>query len=59
MNGHTPRGWYDRRPYELTLPTLDCLLGDILKCREPKLIKGGILECLPRPKRRFEINNPT
>ena len=41
--GRTPRGFYDGQPYELTLPNLDCLLGDILKCEQPKLIKVDIV----------------
>ena len=43
MNGRTPRGSYDSKSYELTLPTLDCLISDIMKCKEQKLIKIDIL----------------
>ena len=35
---------YDGKHFELTLPPLDRLLGDILKCENPKLIKVDIAQ---------------
>ena len=43
VNGNTERGTYDGLPYTLTLPSLDYLIHDILKCTgKPKLMKIDI-----------------
>ena len=43
INGLRPRGIYDGCQFELTLPSLDYLIADILQCREqPKLVKVDI-----------------
>ena len=38
VNRCTPRGWYDGRAYELTLLMLHYLIGDIVRCKQHRLI---------------------
>ena len=43
VNGVTPRGVYDGGKFNLTLPSLDYLIADIMECEErPKLVKVDI-----------------